>query len=48
MQAALDSLRSAQTNLEKAIADKGGHRAKAMDLVKQAIDEVKLGIEAAR
>jgi len=48
MQAALDSLRNAQTNLEKATADKGGHRAKAMDLVKQAIDEVKLGIEAAR
>jgi len=48
MQAALDALRSAQTNLEKATADKGGHRAKAMDLVKQAIDEVKLGIEAAR
>jgi hypothetical protein len=48
MQAALDALRSAQTNLEKATADKGGHRAKAMDLVKQAIDEVKLGIAAAR
>ncbi|HEX3146412.1 MAG TPA: hypothetical protein VHQ64_20725 [Pyrinomonadaceae bacterium] len=48
MQAALDALRSAQTNLEKATADKGGHRAKAMDLVKQAIDEVKLGIEAGR
>ena len=48
MQAALDALRSAQTNLDKATADKGGHRAKAMDLVKQAIDEVKLGIEAAR
>jgi len=48
MQAALDALRSAQTNLDKATADKGGHRAKAMDLVKQAIDEVKLGIAAAR
>lgn len=48
MQAALDALRSAQSNLDKATPDKGGHRAKAIDLVKSAIDEVKLGIEAAR
>ena len=48
MQAALDALRSAQSNLDKANPDKGGHRAKAIDLVKQAIDEVKAGIEAAR
>ena len=48
MQAALDALQSAQTNLDKAEADKGGHRAKAIELVKGAIDEVKLGIEAAR
>jgi hypothetical protein len=48
MQAALDALRSAQSNLDKANPDKGGHRAKAIDLVKGAIDEVKLGIEAAR
>ena len=48
MQAALDALRSAQSNLDKATPDKGGHRAKAIDMVKAAIDEVKLGIEAAR
>ena len=48
MQAALDALRSAQNYLDKANADKGGHRARAIDLVKQAIDEVKAGIEAAR
>ena len=48
MQAALDALESARTNLDKADADKGGHRAKAIDLVKDAIAEVKAGIEAAR
>ena len=48
MQAALDSLQNARNNLDKAEADKGGHRAKAIDLVKSAIDEVKAGIEAAR
>jgi hypothetical protein len=48
MQAALDALQSARANLEKANADKGGHRAKAIDLVKDAIAEVRMGIEAAR
>ena len=48
MQAALDALESAKNNLERASADKGGHRAKALDLVKDAISEVKKGIEAAR
>lgn len=48
MQAALDSLQNARNNLDKANPDKGGHRAKAIDLVKAAIDEVKAGIEAAR
>jgi len=47
MQAALDALKSARDNLDKAEADKGGHRAKAIDLVKQAIDEVNAGIQAA-
>ena len=46
MQAALDALKSARNNLDKAEADKGGHRAKAIDLVKQAIDEVNAGITA--
>jgi hypothetical protein len=48
MQAALTALESARNNLDKATPDKGGHRAKAIDLVKSAIDEVKLGIEAGR
>ena len=48
MQAALDSLQNARNNLDKANPDKGGHRAKAIDLVKAAIDEVKAGIVAAR
>ena len=48
MQAALEALESARNNLDKANADKGGHRGKAIDLVKDAIAEVKMGIEAAR
>lgn len=44
MRSALGSLESALGQLEKATADKGGHRVKAMGLVKQAIDEVKAGI----
>lgn len=47
MEAALDHLRSARKNLESATADKGGHRAKAMDYVNRAIDQVKRGIDAA-
>ena len=48
MQAALDDLRNANRNLDQAMADKGGHRAKAIELVKAAIDEVNLGIQAGR
>jgi hypothetical protein len=48
MQAALDALNSAKDNLDKAEADKGGHRANAIQLVNDAISEVKLGIEAGR
>jgi len=48
MQSALDSLRNAKRELDQATSDKGGHRAKAIDLVKEAIAEVKAGIEAAR
>jgi hypothetical protein len=48
MQAALTALESARSNLDRASADKGGHRAKAIDLVKDAISEVKKGIEAGR
>lgn len=45
MQAALASLQEAKAQLDKATADKGGHRAKAIDFVRQAIDETKAGIE---
>jgi hypothetical protein len=48
MQAALDALQSARNNLDKANADKGGHRANAIQLVNEAIAEVRLGIGAAR
>lgn len=45
MQAALDKLQSARSNLEAATDDKGGHRVKALEHVNKAIDEVKAGIE---
>jgi hypothetical protein len=48
MERAKDALESAKNNLERATADKGGHRAKALDLVRDAIDEVKKGIEAGK
>jgi hypothetical protein len=48
MTAALAALESAKNNLERASADKGGHRGRALDLVKDAISEVKKGIDAAR
>jgi hypothetical protein len=46
MQAALDFLRNARSDLERATSDKGGHRVNAIKLVDQAIDETKKGIEA--
>ena len=48
MQTALLALESAKNNLERATSDKGGHRAKAIDYVKDAISEVKKGIESGR
>ena len=48
MERAKDALESAKNNLERATADKGGHRARALDLVRDAINEVKKGIEAGR
>jgi hypothetical protein len=48
MVTALDHLRMARTALEKAEADKGGHRAAAIDLTDKAIHEVEAGIEFAR
>ena len=48
MEAALDHLRAARQELEVAAADKGGHRANAILLVNDAIDQVERGIEYAR
>ena len=45
MHAALDSLRAAERALEKAAHDKGGHRAKALQLTREAIDQVQRGIK---
>jgi hypothetical protein len=44
MKAALESLQKAKEQLEKASSDKGGHRMKAIGLVKDAIEETKKGI----
>lgn len=48
MQAALDSLFSARSQLQSAKADKGGHRVKAIRRVNEAIHEVKAGMDYAR
>lgn len=45
MRAALKLLQDADTQLEKATSDKGGHRVKAREHVKNAIEQVKKGIE---
>jgi hypothetical protein len=45
MQAALAALQQARDSLQNATADKGGHRARAIKTVNQAIAEVKAGIE---
>ncbi|MDY7226872.1 hypothetical protein [Hyalangium rubrum] len=44
MKDALVHLQSALDSLEKAASDKGGHRVKAIQSTKDAIDEVKKGI----
>jgi hypothetical protein len=45
MQSALEHLRRAKGELELADRDKGGHRAKALDLTNDAIRQVERGIE---
>ena len=45
MTAALEHLREAKRNLESASHDKGGHRAKAIGHVNEAIREVEAGIQ---
>ena len=44
MHAALGQLRAAKRSLEQADPDKGGHRAKALELVDQAIRHVEAGV----
>ena len=48
MRNALNALRNARSELQMASSNKGGHRARAIDLINQAISEVKKGIEYAR
>jgi hypothetical protein len=47
MERALGHLKDAKSNLERATTDKGGYRARAITLVNQAMDQVRLGIAAA-
>jgi hypothetical protein len=42
---ARDDLQQAQTELQQALPDKGGHRVNAINLVQQAIDQVNQGIQ---
>ncbi len=48
MRAALGDLNSAASELQQAVPDKAGHRVNAMNLVNQAIGEVKAGMRAGR
>jgi hypothetical protein len=48
MRAALNALRNARNELQIASTNKGGHRAKAIDLINQAITQVEKGIAYAR
>ncbi len=45
MRLSLDALRSAEHHLNEATGDKGGHRVRAINLVRQAEAEVQRGIE---
>ncbi len=45
MQAALHHLEEAKRELQEAEHDKGGHRAKALQLTDEAINQVKAGIQ---
>lgn len=44
MHAAIDALRTARAELDKASDGKGGHRKAAIELTNKAIDEVQAGI----
>jgi len=43
---ALDHLKAARSELERAEHNKGGHRDKAIEFVDRAIEQTKRGIEA--
>ena len=45
MEEALRALQQAKFQLEKAAHNKGGHRVKAIQLIDQAMEEVRLGME---
>lgn len=45
MREALEQLRGAAASLEAANHDKGGHRAKALELTRAAINQVEAGIK---
>ena len=45
MQAALEHLRQAQQELQQASSDKGGHRVKAENLIRQAESQIQQGIQ---
>ena len=45
MHDALGHLQSALTSLQNASADKGGHRVKAINLTKSAIEQIEKGIK---
>jgi hypothetical protein len=47
MERALGSLHEALQSLQESTANKGGHRGRAMDLVRQAIAETQAGVEFA-
>jgi hypothetical protein len=46
MRSALDDLRAAKGELQAAMANKGGHRIRAIGLVNDAIAQVQMGIDA--
>jgi hypothetical protein len=48
MEAALKALNNAASQLQAAADDKAGHRAKAIQLVSQAINQVQQGIQAGK
>jgi hypothetical protein len=48
MQAAIDHLRTARDELNRAAADKGGHRERAIAIINDAIDQTQRGMEFAR